>query len=268
MVYNYFNTNISYNIYGSGINVVLLHGFGEDSNTWKYQTEYLKDKCKLIVIDVPGSGDSDLIHGLSEAVTIEDYATYIHAVLQHEDVHECIMLGHSMGGYITMAFARLYPKMLKGFGLIHSSAAADSEEKKQTRKKGIEFMEEHGAYLFLKTSIPGLFGEKYNQTNSAEVDSFIEDAKAITAEASIQYCTAMMNRPDTTHVLKSSEIPVIFILGTEDNAAPVKDVLPQTAMPKQSYIHILEGAGHMGHWEQHEKVNSYLLSFINDISNQ
>ncbi len=266
MTYNYFNTDIHYEIYGTGKNVVLLHGFGEDSNTWKYQIDFLKDKCRLIVIDIPGSGKSEMIHGLSEAVSLEDYATYIHAVLQQEKITECIMLGHSMGGYITLAFAKLYGKMLKGFGLIHSSALADSDEKKKVRKKGIEFMESHGAYEFLKTSIPGLFGEKYRQEHKAEIDAFIESSKTFTtAEASIQYYSAMMDRPDTTYQLKCSEVPVLFILGTEDKAAPLKDVMPQTTMPKVSYIHILDGAGHMGHWEETDKVNKYIYEFVSDI---
>src|SRR5215471_2592237 len=137
--------SIFYRIEGDGLPLVLLHGFGEDSNVWNEQIDFLKAYCKLIIPDIPGSGRSAFKENESDAKTIDYYAECIHALLQNERINNCLMLGHSMGGYIVLAFAEKYP-ILKGYGFIHSTAFADSEEKKQNRKRGIEMMEEYGSY--------------------------------------------------------------------------------------------------------------------------
>ena len=133
----YQTATISYSVQGKGKPVVLLHGFGEDSSIWDQQVLFLKEHCLLIVPDLPGSGKSDLLKLKVEPdpISIDDYADCIYSLLQHEAIPFCIMLGHSMGGYITLAFAEKYPLLLEGFGLIHSTAYADSEEKKTEPRK-------------------------------------------------------------------------------------------------------------------------------------
>src|SRR5689334_5233536 len=131
--FNHNNAEIFYTVEGEGLPVVLLHGLPLNSNIWDQQVDFLKDRCKLIVPDIPGSGKSVFEKREPEAITIEYYASCIHALLQHENVNSCLMLGHSLGGYITLAYAEKYPEFLKGFGLIHSTAFADSEERKQMR---------------------------------------------------------------------------------------------------------------------------------------
>jgi len=258
--FQYQNTSIYYRLEGNGEPVVLLHGFGEDSNIFNHQIDFLKEHCLLIVPDLPGSGQSTL---LSHQASIEDYARIIHSLLQQENVSACTLLGHSMGGYITLAFAELLPNMLSGFGLIHSTAFADNEEKKQARQKGIEIIEKYGSYPFLKNTTPNLFGKKFKEDHPEKVEALIETGKAFSKEALQQYYFAMMNRPDRTHVLKGSKTPVLFIMGTEDVAAPINDVLQQTILPECSYIHILDGIGHMSMWEATDQLNHQLLLFIN-----
>jgi len=260
--FKYFNTDIAYRVEGMGQPVVLLHGFGEDSTIWDKQLAFLKDKCQLIIPDIPGSGKSSMLEGLSQAISIGDYAVCIQALLLHEKIDQCILLGHSMGGYIALAFEELYPNLTTGFGLIHSTAYADNEEKKKTRQKAIEFMEQNGAFAFLKTAIPGLFAEQFKTEHPEIVDQLIESSRQFSKEACQQYYTAMINRPDRTSVLKNSKVPVLFIAGTEDNAAPAKDILQQSNEPLVSYIHVLDGVGHMGMLEATEKINQYILDFI------
>jgi pimeloyl-ACP methyl ester carboxylesterase len=167
-----------------------------------------------------------------------------------------------MGGYITLAFAEKYPSLLSGFGLIHSTAFADNEEKKKNREKGIALMEEYGPFSFLKNTIPNLFGAKFKALYPEKVNSFIEAAAAFSKESLQQYYRAMMLRPDRTHVLLSNPLPVLFVMGTEDVAAPMEDVLKQVSLPNISYIHVLSHTGHMGMWEATEQMNDYILAFI------
>ncbi|MEX6687794.1 alpha/beta hydrolase [Danxiaibacter flavus] len=248
---------------GKGKNVVLLHGFAEDAHIWDKQIAFLKEHCKVIAIDLPGSGESGMLEG--DNIGIEDYADSVYAILQHEKADNCILLGHSLGGYITLAFAEKYPEVLSGFGLVHSTAFADSEEKKNVRKKGIEMIGQYGSYPFVKNTTPNLFSNKYKAEHPDDVKTLGESGNNFAPEALQQYYAAMMNRPDRTHVLSGSKTPVLFILGRDDVAAPIQDVLQQVHLPKRSHIHILENTGHMGMWEATDLVNSYLLDFIAGI---
>lgn len=265
---HYHQKNIAYRIVGNGLPVVLIHGFGEDSIIWDKQIDFLTAKCMLIVPDLPGSGNSeliteeDLLRTSVEPISINDYADIINALLITENIDSCIMLGHSMGGYITLAFAENYAEKLLKFGLVHSSALADSNEKKLTRLKGIELMDTYGAAPFLKNTIPNLFSSNFKKEHLAMVSGLIDAAQLFNTEACKQYYRAMMNRPDRTAVLKGNPKPILFVIGTEDVAAPMADVLPQTLLPVDADHYILEGVGHMGMWEATDQLNEILIDFI------
>jgi pimeloyl-ACP methyl ester carboxylesterase len=271
--FQYQEATISYRVEGKGNPVVLIHGFGEDSHIWDTQTEFLKEHFLLILPNLPGTGNSQMIvHSIQEknnvtpfssVISIDDYADCIYTLLLHENIKLCTMLGHSMGGYITLAFAQFYPQMLVGFGLIHSSALADSEEKKANRQTGIETMNQGGAYAFFKNSIPSLFASFFKETNPGKINELVEATKYFSTKACQQYLNAMINRPDRTEVLEKTPLPVLFIIGTEDAAAPMKDVLKQTRLPKSAVIHILEKTGHMSMLETPGLLNQYLFAFIN-----
>jgi pimeloyl-ACP methyl ester carboxylesterase len=261
----YRTSTISYRTEGSGQPVLLLHGFGEDSHIWDQQISFLKAHCFLIVPDIPGSGKSTLLNHESPVthdITITDYADAIHALLEDEKVNSCIMLGHSMGGYIALAFAEKYPDKLKAFGLINSTAFADSDEKKQTRQRAIDTIEQYGAFSFLKTTIPSLFGTKFKQEHPEKVDELTVAGKSFTKESLQQYYRAMMNRPDRCNVLRGNPLPVLFITATEDAPAPMSDILLQTPLPDKSYLHILRNVGHMSMWEAPDAVNNHILAFV------
>jgi pimeloyl-ACP methyl ester carboxylesterase len=170
-----------------------------------------------------------------------------------------------MGGYIALAFAEKYSFMLNAFGFVHSTAYADNEEKKANRKKGIDLMERFGAHAFIKNTTPNLFSAEFKEQHREQVETLIERGKQFSKESLQKYYRAMMNRPDRTHVLTSSTVPVLFILGTEDIAAPMNDLLQQVQLPEVAYIYILKDAGHMGMWESSLKVNEGLLYFLSDV---
>ena len=155
--------DISYRMTGKGPDVVLLHGFGEDGNVWKFQEAFLTPYFRLIIPDLPGSGRSPFLpmDGIPPEDIISGYADIIKKIAEKEAVRHCVLLGHSMGGYIALAFAAKYEDMLAGLGLVHSTAYADSGEKKEARSKGIAFIQKHGAQEFLKQSVPNLFGDDF-----------------------------------------------------------------------------------------------------------
>ena len=251
---------IFYRVYGSGKKIMLIHGFPETGKVWKNQIDYLQDKFLLIIPDLPGSGKSALIPDMS----MEGMADVLKAILDNEDPSsgKVALVGHSMGGYITLAFAEKYPEYLAGFGLFHSTAYADSEEKKATRKKGIGFIREHGVAEFLKTSVPNMFAASTKAENQGLVDNFLEEANNFSAESLVSYYEAMMKRPDRTAVLQKASVPVLFIMGESDTIIPLSDGLKLCSLPEKSYIHVLRKSGHMGMWEEADYANEILEQFV------
>lgn len=261
------NLRVAYTQKGNGNAVLLLHGFGEDSNVWQDVANILQTNYKVVLIDLPGSGKSVVTTDalMNENLSsIDYYADIVHALLQYLRIDTFVMLGHSMGGYITLSFAEKYSNSLKGFGLVHSTAYADSDDKKANRQRGIGMMDEYGGYAFLKTTIPNLFSNNFKQTGSDIIDALIDAGKSFNVVALQNYYRAMMNRLDKTAVLKGSNLPVLFIIGTDDVAVPIKDSLEQTHMPICTYIHVLENAGHMSMIETPSKIADFIGEFLND----
>ena len=271
-VIQYKNKSIHYRVIGKGRPIVLIHGFAEDGNIWKGLIKYLQNNFLLIVPDLPGSGKSEMLDG---NVSIEDYAEVIKTILDKElpkvsptggDLERAVasLIGHSMGGYITLAFAEKYPDLLNGFGLFHSSAFADDDEKKQTRQKAIDFIIAKGSHSFLRTSIPNLFAGK---EHLKEMEDLIEEGKNFKPEALIQYYHAMINRPDRTDVLKTFNKPVLFIIGEKDTAIPMQASLQQCHLPAIAHVHLLD-TGHMGMIERSDRssviVESFLQKYFDD----
>ena len=257
------NKKIFYRAEGNGDAVILLHGFAEDNRIWNYQAEKLRERFYVIIPDLPGSGASEMLDG---DASIEDYAEVIKAIADAEinknERKTFTLIGHSMGGYITLAFAEKYPELLNSFGLFHSSAFADDEAKKDARRKGIEFIKENGPASFLKTTTPNLFSEKTKKNNNNLIDDLIDLSKNFSAETLIQYYGAMMKRPERISVLKSFSKPVLFIIGKEDAAIPPDASLKQCHLPRISTVYILETSGHMGMWEQPRTSLDFLLKFL------
>jgi len=252
-----------YRVIGKGKTVVLIHGFAEDGSIWDKQVEVLKKNHRLIIPDLPGSGRSPIQKDMS----MEGLAASIHEIILSEsaiDDHKPIMIGHSMGGYITLAFAEKYRGSLTAIGLVHSSAFADNEEKKAARRKSIEFIREHGSALFIQQSTPNLFSEKTRSEHPEIVTELIEKYTNFSPESLVQYYDAMMARPDRTQIVKEFQGPVLYIIGQHDNAVPLQQSLQQCHMPILAYIHILRGSGHMGMLEEPALCTRFLEKYLQE----
>jgi len=237
---------------------MLVHGFGETGDVWKMQEEFLKDNFFLIVPDLPGSGKSEMTGDMS----MEGMAEVLHTIIHEENISMCTVIGHSMGGYITLALAEKYWNHIHDFGLFHSTAFADSEEKKLIRQKGIEFINQYGAFEFLKTTTPNLFSPDSKIQIPASIEEFIQSLKDFHSGSLIAYYEAMMQRPDRTSVLKNTRSPVLFIAGQYDNAVPLEDSLKQSHLPEKCFFHILKKSGHMGMMEEARQTNLILEEFL------
>jgi pimeloyl-ACP methyl ester carboxylesterase len=154
---------------------------------------------------------------------------------------------------------------MKAFGLVHSTAYADNAEKKAVRDKAIYFIHQRGAYQFLKTTLPNLFSENSRSKNPAPIKELIEKGNNFSPAALVKYYQAMKHRPDRTDVLRTTKLPVLFVMGKYDTAAPLEDVLKQCHLPEKAYIHILHDTGHMGMLEEKQTTNKLLEKFLEEI---
>lgn len=280
--------SIFYRVAGSGKPVVFVHGFGEDGDVWKtgpshpdsyrdppkegladaqaslFEDSSLLSKFKFIIPDLPGSGNSEMIDDMS----MEGMAEVIKIIIDAESAKApfvATVIGHSMGGYISLAFAEKYPGYLDGLGLFHSTAYPDTEDKKATRRKGIQFIQEHGAFEFLKTANYNLFSQDSKDKMPQLIDEFILSLRNFKPEALVSYYEAMIKRPDRSSILKNLQIPMLFVAGKYDTAIPINDILEQCHLPDISYFHTLAASGHMGMLEEAGKTDKILQEFLTAV---
>jgi pimeloyl-ACP methyl ester carboxylesterase len=256
------NKLLEYEIIGNGLPVMLVHGFTEDRKIWDPVLAGMENKYQWILPDLPGSGQSVYNRSLTQ---LADLAEALNSITGQEKIRELVLIGHSMGGYISLAFAENHPKKIRGLGLFHSTSYADSPEKKESREKNIRFIQKNGAALFVGQSLPGLFSDAFKSEHPEEISKLIDRYANFNSDSLVFYLEAMKQRPDTTHVLKSINKPVLFIMGEEDKAVPIKDALEQCHLPPISYIHILTHTAHMGMIENTNLCNSFIDRFLEQI---
>lgn len=252
------NQIIHYETQGKGFPLVFLHGFCEDSSLWETYVEPFKSQHQVILIDLMGFGKSEV----PKVATINYLAKAIKAVLEELKIEKCLMIGHSLGGYVTLAFAELFPDFLSGICLFHSHPFADSAAKKANRQKAINFINHHGTRPFLKQLIPTLFSERFRNEKREVINEMIEKAALYDKNGIISALEAMKNRPDYTTILETLEVPVLMIIGKQDAVIPYTDSLKMSHLPKVALVRFLEEVGHVGMLEATEKTQEILSEFI------
>ncbi len=231
---------------GSGNPIVLIHGFCETLEIWKPLVNKLALSNEIHTLDLPGFGSSPLPTG---AFTLEDIAEIVYQWIIDNNLQNSIIIGHSLGGYITLALARNHHDTIKGFGLFHSSALADDEEKKSSRNKTIDFVKKRGVKVFAESFVTQLFYLKNRSRLKEEIGEVTKVAGNTSEETLVSYMEAMRDRPDNTEVLKSFEKPILFIAGDQDTSVPIEKSKAQFEFIKRPFIHVLNNVGHMGMYE-------------------
>ncbi|MDL1913837.1 MAG: alpha/beta hydrolase [Bergeyella sp.] len=227
--------------------LVLLHGFMEDISIWEEMEAVFSRRFLILKIDMPGHGRSGVV--LSDS--IEEMAVEVKKVTEHLGMNKIHLLGHSMGGYVSLAFAEKYPDRTVSLVLFFSTSLADTEDRKINRQKSLGIIRKNFS-LFVNMSIPTLFAE----TENRDLEFQIEKAKKIASSQGVHGMvaaqSAMMKRKDRTSVLDNFSGKIIIIVGNRDTAVNTKDFL--SSLPKKKNIKIYTlNCGHMGHWEKPEE---------------
>lgn len=238
--------------------LVLLHGFLQSLDVWSSYVLTYMHHLRVITIDLPG-------HGLSEYFcdnhTMDFMARVVKAVLDECGVDQCVMAGHSMGGYVAMAFADKYPYSLKGLSLINSHALADSEKQRDARRAVCEQVLENRA-SFIVNFVPTLFDEGNRAALSHEIKDLQDQCLGTRTESIVAAQRGMKDRPSRIHVLQHLDVPVLFIYGKNDTRIPIEIALSQAMIPRHSEILLLDDVGHMSFMEDREYVKPRIKNFV------
>ncbi|WNS42991.1 alpha/beta fold hydrolase [Paenibacillus sp. MMS20-IR301] len=247
-------SNICYSDQGKGEVIVLLHGFCGSAEYWEKVIPGLAAQYRVIAPDLRGHGSSDAPLG---AYTIEQMADDVLALLNALEIPECYLLGHSLGGYITLSFAQRHASRLKGFGLIHSSGYPDSEEAKENRLKSIGTIQNAGIFAFVDELIPGLFAP-----NAAQ--QLQERAKEIgyktPPQGAVGAAMAMRERLDRRDVISATALPVLLVAGAEDSKVSAERTFTSDN-PNITKVTI-SGVGHMSMFEAPEHLSQIIKEFV------
>lgn len=249
--------NIFFTDQGEGKPIVLLHGFTESLKIWTPFAGNLAKKYRVICIDLPGHGKSEVVDTIH---TMELMADVVLCVLRSLRVGKAFMVGHSMGGYVTLAFAAKYPSRLKAISLFHSHCFADSPAEKEARNRTIGIVGKD-KFSYLAQFIPGLFPPEVHKKYHKQIEKLIQRASKMHREGVIAALEGMKNRNDQSELLKQTKLPILFIIGLKDSKAPHSRLWEMISTPERSELLLLKNCGHMGYIEYPEDTFNALQGF-------
>ena len=252
----YKSIKVHYSSQGNGNAVVLLHGFLENITMWHEIIPHLTKKHRVICIDLLGHG---LTGNLGYIHTMEEQAKMVKFILNHLKLRKYVFIGHSMGGYISLAFAELFPKNIKKLCLMNSSAQPDDDEKKVNRYRAIRAVK-HSPKIFVKLAIPNLFSEANKTKFVVEIKQIAQEALKTSPQGIIAAMEGMKIRNNRTFLLKTSNFPILMIISKLDPALEYQCLIDQT---KNTPVLIQEFPdGHMSHVENKNELIETFKNFI------
>jgi len=245
----YKEVTVAYEDRGKGACIFFIHGYLETRGIWNEFTGRLLDGFRVVAMDLPGHGDSGT---WGEVHLMEDLAGSIRAILEAEDLDKVFLVGHSLGGYVTMAFADLYPERLSGYCLFHSTCFADTEEKRQNRDREISLVRSNKKQQLIHVNIPRMFADINLEPFGQQVEKAEKMALTTSNEGIEALLNGMKKRPDRTHVLRDNGLPLLLIGGAMDNYIPVGVFEKLVVLAPHASVLRLEKSGHIGFIEEPE----------------
>lgn len=225
--------------------LVLLHGFMENLSIWSDLEPHLSENFSLVKIDLPGHGRSEII---AEVQTMELMAEEVKKVLDDQNLNKVHLLGHSMGGYVSLAFAEKYPDSLKSLTLFFSTYFPDDAEKKEQRIKSYRIIKDAFAH-YARAGIPNLFNPNERDILEGKIETALEVALSTDNLGALASVKGMVERRDKKHILENLDAKILVLAGKHDNAVKTEVMIKN--LPDRTNIksYILD-CGHNGHWEK------------------
>ncbi len=256
----YLGEEIEYEVLGQGPALVFLHGFLGSKRLWKPIAKRFSLSHKVFLIDLPGHGNSK---SLAYVHSMEMLSDLVKSILSSHQIRKVTLVGHSMGGYVALAFAEMNTDMLKGLVLVNSSAVADSKEKKSSRDQFIKLLKSDKERA-LKLLVPTFFNYKAVHQKSW-IRSYLKEALKCDLRGIIASVEGMKKRPEREIVLKFAPYPYLIIAGRYDAVIPTSLIKTQAGLNENGQFVELEDASHMSFIEDEASVFKQIKVFVKKL---
>lgn len=239
--------------------VVLVHGYLESMYVWDDFVPLLTPHVRVVTVDVPGHGVSQV---LGEVHTMEMMADVLHGMLDALGIGRATFVGHSMGGYISLAFCAKYPERMDGLVLLSSSPCPDDETKRENRRREIALVRAGKKDVLAHVAPETGFAVQNRERLKDYIEDLVEQVHVTEDEGIVALLGGMIARVDQNAMLRASRVPQLFILGRHDNYIPVEAAERFVADNPQAQVVWLEASGHMGFIEEPERCAAAILGFV------
>tara|TARA_B100001115_G_C15840190_1_gene421031 strand:+ start:1764 stop:2573 length:810 start_codon:yes stop_codon:yes gene_type:complete len=243
---------------GRGPAVIFLHGFLESRNMWKTLWPQLPKTIRKISLDLPGHGDSE---NLGYIHSMEEMAEVVMALVHRLSLRKVFLVGHSMGGYVALAFAERYPDNIRGMVLMNSNSRADSDEKRRNRDRAVALVKQD-PQAYIRTAVPLLFSEDNRKSLRKEVNAAKKDALRTSAQGVVAALEGMKIRADREAILAFAPYPILFVASRKDPALDFE--MLQEQLEHQAVQGLILEEGHMSHFEEPEKLIPAFKHFLKE----
>lgn len=259
----YEGIRVSYTVRGSGKPIVLLHGYLETAEVWESLIDRLPGKFCIIAADLPGHGDSET---KGQVHTMEFLSGAVREVIRDAGKDKVLMVGHSLGGYVSLAFVELFPELLAGYVLFHSHPHPDSPEATARRNREIAVVRAGRKNIMYPGNISMMFAKNNLKTMQKELERVKKIASRNPGEGIIAMLNGMIVRPSRQFILETGKIPLLWILGRHDLYFSPEKAQRDIGLPHNAEVVILERSGHLGFIEEPEKSAGLIEDFAGRIS--
>jgi pimeloyl-ACP methyl ester carboxylesterase len=249
---------IAYDDVGSGIPLVLIHGFPHNRSLWAPQVGALVDRARCIAPDLRGFGESSRDGPYSMDQYADDIAGFIRAL----GLGRSVIAGLSMGGYIAFALWRRHRTLVRALVLADTRSGADSDEAREKRRALIELARARGSGAVADAQIAGMVGKTTREKQPGVVDSVHAMLESAPVEGIVGAMEAMMARPDSGPTLTTVDVPTLIVVGDEDVLTPVGEAESMHATIRGSRLEVIERAGHVSNVERPAAFNHVVSEFL------
>jgi len=248
---------LAYTDQGHGVPLLFVHGFPLSRGTWRHQAEAFQATHRIIAPDLRGLGESD---GAGAVSTMDQFADDLAALHKHLNAGPAVIAGHSMGGYITLAFARKFPGLVRGLVLVGTKSGPDSPEAAAGRRATAEKVRAQGVGVVIDAMAPKMIAAtSTDPAMAADVRAFMTPSRP---EGVIAALLGMAERPDATPMLSGIRVPTLVITGADDVLIPSSESEKMAAAIPGATLAIIPGAGHLVAFEQPEAFNRTLALWL------
>jgi len=249
---------------GDGQPLLLLHSYWGGQCLFDRLSASLSSHMKVIRIDLPGHGKSGTP---PDDYTFDRFAVVINKLLSGLHIEGKVsVIGHSMGGYIAMAFASVYPERIASLILMHSPTKAADLQSIRLRDREGRLLVKGKRDLLLQLMIPSNFAPVNLCTMKSEIEMLEKTCSEVTLEGALGSIHAINNRANSLNVLRNAQYPILIIIGKYDRVYSATEQLDDASQISNAEVQLLEKSGHLGFMEEEDLVGRRLCAFLEIIS--